>query len=120
MEARNKIPVKKNCSSCEPRRVMSVINLTASNFIPTSSPKDKTSKFPVMKPKISRRNSESIGRPQQQDQPTWIAHYRENVARQLNQNRIDVANDSRLKKVTINFCEFLKKKEVELNKLSDS
>lgn len=118
MEARSKFQVKKNYSSREPHRVLSVINLTATDFIQTSPlPKDKFSKFPTLKPKISRRKSEIIRRPHEH-QPAWIAHYRENITRQLNlSNRHDISNDFRVKKVTLSFCEFLKKKEAELKKL---
>jgi hypothetical protein len=117
METKNKFSVKKNCPYLrEPRRVLSVLNLTATDFIP-SPPRDKFSKFPVIRPKISRRKSEIIRRPTN-DQPTWIAHYREHIARQLNSNR-NVSPSDR-KKVTFNFCEFLKKKEVEQKKINES
>lgn len=118
MEAKNKFSVKKNCSCLrEPRRVLSVLNLTAADFIP-SPPRDKFSKFPVIKPKISRRKSEIIRRPTHDEQPTWIAHYREQIARQLNPSRN--VSTSEKKKVTFNFCGFLKKKEVELKKINES
>lgn len=113
MEARKKFSVKNNSSACAPRRVLSVVNLTAANFIQTP-PKDKFSKFPVLKPKVSRRNSEIIRRPQQEG---WIAHYKELVTQQLNQNHLDT---TRQKKVTFSFCDFLKKKEEELKMLSES
>lgn len=119
MESRsNKFAVKKNCVGHQPHRVLSVINLTATDFIPAPA-KDKLSKFPVMKPKISRRKSEIIRRPNQ-EQPAWIAHYKEHVAQQLRLNRHDMTNDLRQKKVTISFCEFLKKKEAELKRFSET
>lgn len=105
----NKFLVKKNCECCPPRRVLSVINLTATDFIKTPA-YDKPSKFPVIKPKISRRKSEIIKR----EQPAWIVHYREHVEKQLKLNRHEMAMDLRQKKVTFSFCEFLKKKEAEL------
>lgn len=111
---------KKNFTSREPRRVLSVINLTAADYIKSSSPKDKISKFPVLKPKTTmRRKSDMIKRCLDQEQHSWFVHYREHVARQLkNFNRHEMANDLRNKKVTFNFCDFLKRKEAEQKDLS--
>lgn len=117
MDTLNKFPVKKNYSWREPRRVLSVINLTAADFIP-SQPKDKFSKFPVIKPKIARRRSEMTLK-RAQEQPTWIIHYRDHIERQLKMNRPESSNDFRQQKVTFSFCEFLKKKEIELKKLNE-
>jgi hypothetical protein len=113
----SKFAVKKNCEGHQPHRVLSVLNLTAAEFIPKSA-KDQYSKFPVIKPKIARRKSEIIRRPNQ-EQPAWIVHYREHVEKQLKLNRHDLTNDLRQKKVTISFCEFLKKKEAELKRLDE-
>lgn len=119
MESRsNKFAVKKTCEGHQPHRVLSVINLTAANFI-SSPAKDKVSKYPVIKPKIARRKSEIIRRPHQ-EQPAWIVHYREHVEKQLKLNRPDMTTDVRQKKVTISFCEFLKKKEAELKRLENT
>lgn len=114
----SKFAVNKNCEGHQPHRVLSVINLTAANFIPIPA-KDKSTRFTAIKPKISRRKSEIIRRPFQ-EQPTWIVHYKEHVAQQLKLNRHDMTNDLRHQKVTISFCEFLKKKEAELKRLSET
>lgn len=112
----NKFAVKKNLEGHPPRRVLSVVNLIAADFIATPA-RDMYGKFPILKPKVSRRRSEIIRQPNQK-QPEWIVHYREHVARQL--KRPEMTNDLRQRKVTFSFCEFLKKKEFELKKLKET
>lgn len=106
----SKFTVKKDSGGQQPHRVLSVVNLTAADFIPLTI-KDKSSKYPVIKPKIMRRKSEFSMRRPDFEQPEWMIHYKEQVKKQLKQGM--TTNDLRQKRVTFSFCEYLQKKEAK-------